>query len=84
MSGESIELNELQKTIHLKLQVWAKDKETGDIPGFIVPSFHFEIEQTKEFAKNGAFDKAYDEFREFCLRKTPNLNFVGEKQKEKE
>ena len=83
MSGENNEVTEpqLQKTIHFKLQVWAKDKETGMIPAFIVPSFHFEPEDVKEFSKGGKYDEAYDRFREFCLGKTPNLNFVGEMQK---
>ena len=79
--SEEISEPQLQKTIHFKLQVWAKDKDTGMIPAFIVPSFHFEPEQIKEFAKDGVFDKAYNDFRDFCLAKTPNLNFVGEVQK---
>jgi len=69
---------QLQKTIHLKNQVWTKDKETGMIPCFIISSFHFEKEEIKEFSKGGKFDEAYDAYREFLLRKTPNLNFVGE------
>lgn len=80
MEKQDLEGPELQKTIHLKLQTWAKDKETGNIPAFIIPSFHFEPEQIKEFAVDGVFDKAYDEFRAFCLRKTPNLTFVAEVQ----
>ncbi len=80
MSGdkETVEKYELQKTIHFKLQTWALDKNTGMIPAFIIPSFHFEPEDVKEFSEGGKFDKAYDEFRSFCLRKTPNLMFVAE------
>jgi len=52
------------------------------IPAFIIPSFHFEPEDVKEFAVGGKFDIAYDDFRAFCLRKTPNLYFVAESPKE--
>jgi len=78
MSGnrENVEQYELQKTIHFKLQTWAVKE--GMIPAFIIPSFHFESEDVKEFKQGGKFDLAYDEFRSFCLRKTPNLHFVAE------
>jgi hypothetical protein len=66
--------------IHFKLQTWAVKKEDGLMPAVIIPSIRLNPEQIKEFEESGAFQKAYDAFREYCLRNNPNLQFIGEKR----
>ena len=55
------------------------DKTTNLMPAMILPSIRFTKDDVDQFGEDGIYQKAYDNFREYCLRNNPSLNFVGEK-----
>lgn len=76
---EDQELNQGKYQMHVKVQAWAADKTTGNVPILLVPSINYNPEEAAEgFKEGGKFDLAYKAYRDWYLKNNPRCVIVSE------